>query len=60
MENIFKVFKQMELIEAIKVKERAYAKLKAKRNKEKQFNKKVKINEQLHKLSKDLDKMKKG
>ncbi len=51
---------QVALVEEIKVKERAYAKLKAKRNKEKQFNKKVKINEQLHKLSKELEEMKKG
>ncbi len=50
---------QMELIEAIKAKERAYDKLKAKRDKEKQFNKKVKLNEQLHTLKIELEQLKK-
>lgn len=45
---------QMELIKIIKAKERAYNKLKAKRDKEKQFNKKVKINEELHKLKVEI------
>ena len=49
---------QMELIETIKAKERAYNKLKAKRDKEKQFNKKVKINEELHKLKVEIESMK--
>lgn len=51
---------QMELIETIKAKERAYNKLKAKRDKEKQFNKKVKINEELHKLKVEIETLKKG
>jgi len=51
---------QMELIEAIKAKERAYDKLKAKRNKEKQFNKKVKMNEELHTLAKEIETLRKG
>jgi len=51
---------QVELIDKIKAKERAYDKLKAKRDKERQFNKKVKLNEQLHKLSKEIEEMKKG
>jgi len=51
---------QMELIEIIKAKERAYNKLKAKRDKEKQFNKKVKINEELHKLKEEIETLKKG
>jgi len=45
---------QMELIEAIKAKERAYEKLKAKRDKEKQFNKKVKLNEELRILDQEI------
>lgn len=51
---------QMELIEIIKAKERAYNKLKAKRDKEKQFNKKVKINEELHRLKEEIETLKKG
>ena len=51
---------QVALAEEIKVKERAYAKLKAKRDKEKQFNKKVKINEQLHLLTKEIEGIRKG
>ena len=51
---------QMELIETIKANERAYDKLKAKRDKEKQFNKKVKINEELHKLKEEIETLKKG
>jgi hypothetical protein len=46
---------QMERIEAIRAKERAYDKLKAKRDKEKQFNKKVKLNEELHALKQEMD-----
>jgi hypothetical protein len=49
---------QMELIEAIKAKERAYEKLKAKRDKEKQFNKKVKLNEELRTLKNKIEKLK--
>jgi len=51
---------QMEIIETIKVKERMYNKLKAKRDKEKQFNKKVKINEELHRLKEEIEALKKG
>lgn len=49
---------QIELIETINAKKRAYAKLKLKRDKEKQFNKKVKINEELHKLKKEIEMIK--
>lgn len=49
---------QMELLEAVKMKQRAYDKLKAKRDKEKQFNKKVKLNEQLHALKKEIEMLK--
>ena len=49
---------QMALIEAIKTKEREYEKLKAKRDREKQFNKKVKLNEKLHTISKEIEKLK--
>jgi len=51
---------QMELIERIKAKERAYDKLKAKRDKEKQFNKKVKLNEELRILKNEIDSLKIG
>ena len=46
---------QMELIEMIKAKDRAYEKLKVKRDKEKQFNRKAELNAQLKKLKKELD-----
>ena len=49
---------QMELIEMIKAKERAYEKLKVKRDKEKQFNRKAELNAQLKKLKKELDSIK--
>ena len=49
---------QMALIEAIKAKEREYERLKAKRDREKQFNKKVKLNEKLHALGKELEELK--
>ena len=49
---------QMDLIEMIKAKERAYEKLKVKRDKEKQFNKKVKLNKDLHTLKVEIDKLK--
>jgi len=51
---------QMELIEAIKAKERAYDKLKAKRDKEKQFNRKAELNAKLKKLKRELDNFKKA
>ncbi len=49
---------QVALVEEIKVKERAYDKLKAKRDREKQFNRKAELNTQLKKLAKELDVMK--
>ena len=49
---------QMALLGQIKAKEHAYAQLKAKRDKEKQFNKKVKINQELHKLKVELERLK--
>jgi len=48
---------QMALIEAIKAKEREYEKLKAKRDREKQFNKKVKLNEKLHILKEEIERL---
>jgi len=48
---------QMELIEMIKAKERAYDKLKAKRDKEKQFNRKAELNNQLKELKKEIYKL---
>lgn len=49
---------QVELIEKIKAKERAYDKLKAKRDKEKQFNRKAELNSKLKKLQKELNHLK--
>ena len=49
---------QMELIERIKAKERAYEKLRTKRDKEKQFNKKVKLNEELRTLKNKIEQLK--
>ena len=49
---------QIALVEEIKVKERAYDKLKAKRDREKQFNRKAELNTQLKKLSKELSELK--
>lgn len=45
-------------IEMIKAKEREYAKLKAKRDKEKQFNRKAELNTHLKNIQKELDEMK--
>ena len=59
METQGSMKEQMELIETIKVKERAYAKLKAKRDKEKQFNRKVELNSQLKELKKEIYKLNK-
>ncbi len=58
METQGSMKEQMELIEAIKAKERAYEKLKVKRDKEKQFNKKVKLNEELRTLKNEIEKLK--
>jgi len=58
METQGSMKEQMELIELIKAKERAYEKLKVKRDKEKQFNKKVKHNEELRTLKNEIDKLK--
>ena len=49
---------QVDLIEKIKAKERAYDKLKAKRDKEKQFNRKAELNTKLKKLQKELNRIK--
>jgi hypothetical protein len=58
METQGSMKEQMELIERIKAKERAYNKLKTKRDKEKQFNKKVKLNEELRILRNEIEKLK--
>ena len=58
METQGSMKEQMELIEVIKAKERAYDKLKTKRDKEKQFNKKVKLNEELRKFKKEIEQLK--
>jgi len=58
METQGSMKEQMELIELIKAKERAYEKLRTKRDKEKQFNKKVKLNEELRILKNEIDKLK--
>jgi len=42
----------------LQAKEREYQILKAKRDREKQFNKKVKINQELHKLKEEIDRLK--
>ena len=49
--------KQVALVEKIKAKERAYDKLKAKRDKEKQFNRKAELNSQLKELKKEISKL---
>ena len=46
---------QVELFEQIKAKERAYDKLKAKRDREKQFNRKAELNTELKKLKKEIE-----
>jgi hypothetical protein len=48
----------VERIEMIKAKEREYVKLKAKRDKEKQFNRKAELNAHLKNIQKELDAMK--
>ena len=47
----------MELIEMIKNKERAYDKLKAKRDREKQFNRKAELNSGLKELRQEIGKL---
>ena len=49
---------QVELINKIKAKEKTYDKLKAKRNREKQFNRKAELNNELKQLKKEIDQMK--
>lgn len=46
---------QVELIDKIKAKERAYDKLKVKRDREKQFNRKAELNAELKKLKKEIE-----
>ena len=48
----------VDRIEMIKAKEREYTKLKAKRDKEKQFNRKAEFNAHLKNIKKELDEMK--
>jgi hypothetical protein len=49
---------QVSHIQTYKAKEKEYEKLKAKRDKEKQFNRKAELNKQLKSLQKELDKLK--
>ena len=51
---------QIERIDVIQAKEREYKKLNARRNKEKQFNRKVEMNKQLKELKKEIELLKKG
>ena len=50
--------KRVERLKKIEAKEREYARLKAKRDREKQFNKKVELNEKLHLLRKEIETLK--
>ena len=49
---------EVERARRIEAKEREYARLKAKRDREKQFNKKVKLNEALHQLKEEIEMLK--
>jgi len=49
---------EVERAKLIAAKEREYQKLKSKRDREKQFNKKVKLNEELHVLKIEIEKLK--
>ena len=49
---------RVKRLKKIEAKEREYARLKAKRDREKQFNKKVELNEKLHLLKQEIDKLK--
>ena len=49
---------EVERARLIRSKEREYQRLKAKRDREKQFNKKVKLNEALHKLKEEIELLK--
>lgn len=49
---------EVERARLIQTKERAYQQLKTKRDREKQFNKKVKLNEQLHALKEEIEMLK--
>jgi len=51
---------QVSHLQIYKSKEKEYEKLKAKRDKEKQFNRKAEINRQLKALQKELDNLKKS
>ena len=46
---------RVERLKKIEAKEREYARLKAKRDRERQFNKKVELNEKLHLLRKEIE-----
>ena len=50
--------KRVKRLAKIEAKEREYTRLKAKRDKEKQFNKKVELNERLHLLLKEIETLK--
>ena len=49
---------KIERLKLIKSKEQEYKRLKAKRDRQKQFNKKVEINEKLHKLKQEIEELK--
>ena len=49
---------QVSYIEKYRAKEKEYEKLKAKRDREKQFNRKAELNTQLKKLLKELSELK--
>jgi uncharacterized membrane protein len=49
---------RVEVVNALEKLEKRYAQLKAKRNKEKQFNKKVALNQQLKAIQKEIEKLK--
>ena len=51
---------QIEMIDKIKAKERAYDKLKAKRDREKQFNRKAELNTELKKMKKEIETLSKS
>jgi cytochrome c556 len=49
---------EVERAKLLKAKEREYQRLKARRDREKQFNKKLKLNEELHRLEKEIENIK--
>jgi len=52
--------KQVAWIKELQSKEKAYERLKAKRDKEKQFNRKVELNQQLKQMKQDIEHIKAG